>query len=509
MAVDQEARDLINSILAEFATRWDGGTWGVPADFSVLVRQNQPPASGASQFKGEDVPVAQNSFLGRLTGDIVDRTFAEVLSDIGAAAASHTHTEGDITDLDHDDTDAIHDNVGSEISAITVKGTPVDADFLLIEDSAASNAKKHILIGSLPGGGGGDTHPIVDSTAIVKGSADATKLVRVEADGLTTGTTRVLTMADADIDLTPGTGSFATEAEGTLAASALQNIVEDASPQLGGTLDLNSLNRFFVDSGGNNVLLLTGVGSAVNYLRFINAPTGVGAEIQAGGSDTDVDLLLTIKGAGVVKAAGVEVVTLSATQTLTAKTLTTPTIASFANATHDHADAAGGGTLASTDLSDFTAAGTALIDDADAAAQRTTLGLGSIATATETDYLLAAGSRTLSGEWNVGPHTIGFDAQSATGDGTTTIDWKLGNKFNFLFGAQADTFTFTAPTNPCSLILKLTQDGTGGRVATWPATVKWAGGTAPTLSTGGGEVDIIAFYFDGTNYHGTASLDSS
>lgn len=113
------------------------------------------------------------------------------------------------------------------------------------------------------------------------------------------------------------------------------------------------------------------------------------------------------------------------------------------------------------------------------------------------------------GEVDAGAHTIGFTAQTATGDGTTTIDWKLGNKFNFLFGSQGDTFTFTAPTNPCSLILKLTQDGTGGRVATWPATVKWAGGTAPTLSTGGGEVDIIAFYFDGTNYHGTSSLDSS
>lgn len=38
-------------------------------------------------------------------------------------------------------------------------------------------------------------------------------------------------------------------------------------------------------------------------------------------------------------------VTLTATQTLTNKTLTTPTIASFTNAGHSHSDAAGGGTL--------------------------------------------------------------------------------------------------------------------------------------------------------------------
>lgn len=35
--------------------------------------------------------------------------------------------------------------------------------------------------------------PIVDSTAVVKGSADATKLLRFEVDGFTTGVTRVLT----------------------------------------------------------------------------------------------------------------------------------------------------------------------------------------------------------------------------------------------------------------------------------------------------------------------------
>ena len=47
------------------------------------------------------------------------------------------------------DANAIHDNVASEISAITEKTNPVDADLLLIEDSEASNAKKKVQIGSL------------------------------------------------------------------------------------------------------------------------------------------------------------------------------------------------------------------------------------------------------------------------------------------------------------------------------------------------------------------------
>ncbi len=43
--------------------------------------------------------------------------------------------------------------------------------------------------------------PFIDSTAIIKGSADATKLIKIEADGLTTGTTRTLTAQDKDITI--------------------------------------------------------------------------------------------------------------------------------------------------------------------------------------------------------------------------------------------------------------------------------------------------------------------
>ena len=67
----------------------------------------------------------------------------------------HTHTESDITDLDHTDDAAIHDNVAGEIAAVTEKASPVSADLLLIEDSADGNNKKRVQVGNLPGGGGG------------------------------------------------------------------------------------------------------------------------------------------------------------------------------------------------------------------------------------------------------------------------------------------------------------------------------------------------------------------
>lgn len=45
---------------------------------------------------------------------------------------------------------------------------------------------------------GGSALPVVDTTALVKGSGDPTKLVRFEVDGLTTATTRAITPPDGD-----------------------------------------------------------------------------------------------------------------------------------------------------------------------------------------------------------------------------------------------------------------------------------------------------------------------
>ena len=113
----------------------------------------------------------------------------------------------------------------------------------------------------------------------------------------------------------------------------------------------------------------------------------------------------------------------------------------------------------------------------------------------------------LGGELDCGAHSVGFTLQTATGDGTTTIDWTLGNKFKFTFGAANETFTFTAPSNPCNLILILVQDATGSRTATWPATVKWAERTAPTLTTTGAYIDVVSFFWTGSEYLGQAALN--
>lgn len=105
------------------------------------------------------------------------------------------------------------------------------------------------------------------------------------------------------------------------------------------------------------------------------------------------------------------------------------------------------------------------------------------------------------GELDMNVGTVGFTLQTIQADdGTTTIDWRLGNKVQFTHYAGDETFTFTAPTNPCHLWLEIIQDGTGGRDCTWPAPVKWWG-TEPTWADGGGGKTIgVAIWYNGTDY---------
>lgn len=57
-----------------------------------------------------------------------------------------------------------------------------------------------------------------------------------------------------------------------------------------------------LDANGLSLLQAITTASAVNYLTLANAATGAGPELSAEGSDTDVPLLLTPKGAAGVKA---------------------------------------------------------------------------------------------------------------------------------------------------------------------------------------------------------------
>jgi len=66
------------------------------------------------------------------------------------SAASYAKKKVQVTNLPGGvDTTAIHKATSAEISAMTEKTTPIAADLLVIEDSAASNAKKKVQIGNV------------------------------------------------------------------------------------------------------------------------------------------------------------------------------------------------------------------------------------------------------------------------------------------------------------------------------------------------------------------------
>jgi hypothetical protein len=64
------------------------------------------------------------------------------------------------------------------------------------------------------------------------------------------------------------------------------------------------------------------------------------------------------------------------------------------------------------------------------------------------------------------------------------------------------TLALSNPVTGQQFTLVLVQDGTGSRTVTWFSTIKWAGGTAPTLTTTAGKADIFTFkcYGSGTYY---------
>jgi hypothetical protein len=101
---------------------------------------------------------------------------------------------------------------------------------------------------------------------------------------------------------------------------------------------------------------------------------------------------------------------------------------------------------------------------------------------------------------------VPYDAGS--GGAAKTIDWANGTGQTLLLTA-ACTLTFSNPKNGGRYVLRLKQDAGAPFAVVWPGTVVWSGGLVPTLSTTAGGLDLIAFYFDGTQYIGSGSTASA
>lgn len=102
---------------------------------------------------------------------------------------------------------------------------------------------------------------------------------------------------------------------------------------------------------------------------------------------------------------------------------------------------------------------------------------------------------------------------NALGNTTATTNINLANgTFVTCTLATNTTFTFTLGTKTTtaavSFSLLVTNDATASRVITWPASVKWPGGVAPTRTTAANRSDVFTFFTfnGGTNWWGSLSL---
>jgi hypothetical protein len=120
---------------------------------------------------------------------------------------------------------------------------------------------------------------------------------------------------------------------------------------------------------------------------------------------------------------------------------------------------------------------------------------------------------------------VGFDLETPTYNASDTdVDFQTGNKQFVTFdGDNIADLNLIFPKVSGNFLLMLKQDGAGGRTVTYykvwdrvdsaaasgSATVKFAGGGNPTLTTDANYVDILSFFYDADNEiaYGVATLD--
>jgi len=165
------------------------------------------------------------------------------------------------------DADAIHDNVAGEIAAITNKATPVNGDFILIEDSADSNNKKHVLASNFLSGSGD-----------VSASANITDNAIVRGDGGSKGVQDSGILID-DSDNMSGVGSVSVSGDVVIANNSSIRFTDvGATNREVLKLDSSDILRVTNNSGGN--------GGSIQFKSMTGSGTSM--ELAIGG-----EMLLT------------------------------------------------------------------------------------------------------------------------------------------------------------------------------------------------------------------------
>jgi len=371
------------------------------------------------------------------------------------------------------------------VTHVSSNGSWSNADTMYISFARSGNV-------GATGATGGVGNELADNVFRIQDNGDATKEIAFEASGISSGTTRTITMPDANV---------------TLVVGALANLSEDSSPALGGFLDANGNyiqmqkggdissasptvidtdGDYFICTGTTGFSAMTVAADRHFFLEFAGALTmthGAGTlDLPSGANITTVagDVAEFVSTASNVvtcvnytKASGkapVESVTLSNSVTLTNKTLTAPAVTNLTGTFNSPTGTIGAVTLGGA---------------------------------------VTGGDQTVTAV-NLKDYGEITSALGSAG-GSRTIDLNDGNSFTATVSSSTVTWTFSNPTasdEGCGFTLVLTNGGS--ETVNWPSAVDWAGGDAPDLTESG--VDVLTFWTvdAGTTWYGfAASLDNS
>lgn len=119
-----------------------------------------------------------------------------------------------------------------------------------------------------------------------------------------------------------------------------------------------------------------------------------------------------------------------------------------------------------------------------------------------------AGGGTGATTANLARNALNKGDVALTDASTIAVDASTGNSFTLTLITTGRVMG--APSNLAAgqtFILRVKQDGTGGRTLTWNSVYKWPGGTAPTATSAANAIDIISCSTDGTSVYCTFAQD--
>lgn len=122
--------------------------------------------------------------------------------------------------------------------------------------------------------------------------------------------------------------------------------------------------------------------------------------------------------------------------------------------------------------------------------------------ALETAAATKTGAETLTNKSLTKPtidgHVTGYATYTPGVGATATLDCAADNRHSITMPAGNITIALSNITVGQVILVEITQDSGGSRTVTWFSTIRWAGGSAPTLTTTASKRDVFGFICTGS-----------